>query len=144
MTMSFQGPRSTEQGTWSIAMPGVATCTSVAPTAVVKRNGVRVSLHEMRVYPGVKGVTGGRYACPLTRVAAWPSLLSSRRALHHGVPRCSSRVTELPLDMVPDEVHLWSTFPLNSSGKVDRHRLAAEAGRVHLAEAAADSEPEGS
>jgi D-alanine--poly(phosphoribitol) ligase subunit 1 len=110
--------------------------------SVVKRNGVRVSLHEIaRVLREVKGVSGavclpvdesGRLAIAAF-VEAGPDITVAQllQVMRH----------ELPLEMVPDDVHLWSTFPVNSSGKVDRHCLVAEAGRVIWAEAAADSEP---
>ncbi len=99
--------------------------------SVVKRKGVRVSLQEIaRVLRAVQDVSGalclavdehGRLAIAAF-VEAGPDVTVPQllEVMHH----------ELPSGMVPDEVHLWSSFPINSSGKVDRHRLAAEAKRV--------------
>jgi acyl-coenzyme A synthetase/AMP-(fatty) acid ligase len=98
---------------------------------VVKRNGVRVSLREVaRVLLEVDDVT--RAVCiPIEQsgslaiaafVEAGPLVTVS--AVFEAAYR------ELPAGMVPDEVILCSSFPLNSSGKVDHRRLAAEANRV--------------
>lgn len=96
--------------------------------SVVKRNGIRVSLQEIaRVLRGVEDVSGalclavdenGRLAIAAF-VEAGPEVTVPQllEVMHH----------ELPSGMVPDEVHLWASFPMNSSGKVDRHRLVAEA-----------------
>jgi len=99
--------------------------------SVVKRNGVRVSLREVaRVLQGADDVTAaiclaidknGRLAIAAF-VEADPHVTAS------GVLEAAHR--QLPTSMLPDEVHLSSSFPLNSSGKVDHRRLAAEANRV--------------
>ena len=104
--------------------------------SLVKRNGVRVSLREVaRVILGVNDVTGavcipieqdGRLAIAAF-VEAGPHVTAS------GVLEAAHR--ELPASMLPDEVHLLSSFPLNSTGKVDHRRLAAEANRVIWAQA---------
>jgi acyl-coenzyme A synthetase/AMP-(fatty) acid ligase len=98
---------------------------------VVKRNGVRVSLREVaRALQGMDDVTGavcvpieqsGRLAIAAF-VEAGPHVTVSEvfEAAHR----------ELPAGMVPDEVLIRSSFPMNSSGKVDHRRLAAEANRV--------------
>ena len=98
---------------------------------LVKRNGVRVSLREVaRVLQGVSEVTAA-ICLPIDKnghlaiaafVEAGPHVTESAvfEAAHQN----------LPAGMVPDEVHLWSSFPLNSSGKVDHRRLAAEAKQV--------------
>jgi acyl-coenzyme A synthetase/AMP-(fatty) acid ligase len=111
--------------------------------SVVKRNGVRVSLEEIaRVLREVEGVSGavclpvdetGRLAIAAFVEVAGPDITGSELL--------EAMQQQLPMGMVPDEVHLWPTFPVNSSGKVDRHRLAAEAGRIIWSEAAADQEP---
>ena len=98
---------------------------------VVKRNGVRVSLREVaRVLQGVDDVTAA--ICLPTdkngRLAIAAFVEAGPRVTVSAVFEAAHR--ELPAGMVPDEVHLWSSFPLNSSGKVDRRRLAAEAKQV--------------
>ena len=110
--------------------------------SVVKRNGVRVSLQEIdRVLREVDGVSGavclpvdesGRLAIAAF-VEAGPDIT---------VPQLLEAMQQqLPLGMVPDEVHVWPTFPVNSSGKLDRHRLVAEAGRIIWSER--DGDPRG-
>jgi D-alanine--poly(phosphoribitol) ligase subunit 1 len=98
---------------------------------VVKRNGVRVSLREVsRVLLGVDDVTGA-VCLPIEqtgRLAIAAFVEASPHVTVSDVLEAAHR--QLPTSMVPDEVHLRSSFPLNSSGKVDHRRLAAEANRV--------------
>ena len=98
---------------------------------VVKRNGVRVSLREVsRVLLGVDDVTGA-VCLPIEqtgRLAIAAFVEASPHVTVSEVLEAAHR--QLPTSMVPDEVHLRSSFPLNSSGKVDHRRLAAEANRV--------------
>jgi len=104
--------------------------------SVVKRNGVRVSLGEVaRVLLEVDDVTGA-VCIPIERsdrLAIAAFVEASPHVTVSGVFEVAYR--QLPTSMVPDEVHLWSSFPLNSSGKVDHRRLAAEANRVIWANA---------
>ena len=98
---------------------------------VVKRNGVRVSLREVaRVLQGVDDVTAA--ICLPTdkngRLAIAAFVEAGPRATVSALFEAAHR--ELPAGMVPDEIHLCSSFPLNSSGKVDHRRLAAEAEQV--------------
>jgi D-alanine--poly(phosphoribitol) ligase subunit 1 len=96
--------------------------------SLVKRNGVRVSLSEIaRVLRGANGVSdavclpvdkGGRLA-----IAAFVETRSDVTVSQ--ILKVAHR--ELPTGMVPDEVHLRTSFPCNSSGKVDGHRLVANA-----------------
>ena len=98
---------------------------------VVKRNGVRVSLREVaRVLQGVDDVTAA-ICLPIDkngRLAIAAFVEAGPHVTVSAVFEAAHR--ELPAGMVPDEVHLWSSFPLNSSGKVDHRRLAAEAKQV--------------
>ncbi len=98
---------------------------------LVKRNGVRVSLREVaRVLQGVDDVTAA-ICLPIDkngRLAIAAFVEAGPHVTVSGVLEAAHR--ELPAGMVPDEVYLWSSFPLNSSGKVDHRRLAAEAKQV--------------
>ena len=109
--------------------------------SVVKRNGVRVSLREVaRILLGVDDVTGS-VCIPIEqsgRLAIAAFVEASPHVTVPGVLQAAHR--QLPTSMVPDEVHLCSSFPLNSSGKVDYRRLAAEANRVIWANA--DGQPQ--
>ncbi len=109
--------------------------------SVVKRNGVRVSLREVaRILLGVDDVTGA-VCIPIEqsgRLAIAAFVEASPHVTVPGVLEAAHR--QLPTSMVPDEVHLCSSFPLNSSGKVDHRRLAAEANRVIWANA--DGQPQ--
>ena len=103
---------------------------------LVKRNGVRVSLREVaRVLLGVEDVTGA-VCIPIEqggRLAIAAFVEASPHVTVSGVLEAAHQ--QLPTSMVPDEVHLRPSFPLNSSGKIDHRRLAAEANRVIWANA---------
>jgi amino acid adenylation domain-containing protein len=109
---------------------------------VVKRNGVRVSLQEIsRVLRGVEGVTGA-VCLPVDDAGhlAIDAFVEARPDVT--VPQLLDAVRyEIPSEMVPDKVHLWQTFPLNSSGKVDRHQMADAAGRTIWVHAEHEDEP---
>jgi D-alanine--poly(phosphoribitol) ligase subunit 1 len=110
--------------------------------SLVKRNGVRVSLHEVaRVLRGADGVSDA-VCLPVDKdghlaIAAFlkarPDLTVSQvlEAVHQ----------ELPTGMVPDEVHLRAAFPLSSSGRVDRQRLAEDSELVVWSKARRDHDP---
>ena len=98
---------------------------------VVKRNGVRVSLQEIsRVLRAVEGVTGA-VCLPVDDAGQLAIAAFVEADSDVTVPQLLDAMRhDIPSEMVPDEVHLWPTFPMNSSGKVDRHRLADAAGRT--------------
>ncbi|MGW5700675.1 amino acid adenylation domain-containing protein [Amycolatopsis japonica] len=97
----------------------------------VKIRGYRIELGEieavLRTHPGVRDAV----------VLAVPSRGGATvlHALHTGEPVDADELIaavarRLPEYMVPAFVHHVDTFPVNASGKIDRRRLAAEAGEA--------------
>lgn len=99
--------------------------------SVVKRNGVRISLHEVaRVLRGVEGVS---------EAVCLPMEHDGRLGIA-GFVEARPEVTvpdlremagaQLPSTMIPDELFVVPRLPLGSSGKVDQCRLLEEVGRL--------------
>lgn len=98
---------------------------------VVKRNGMRISLHEVaQVLRGVGGVSEA-VCLPMDRdgrlgIAAFVE--ASRPELTDWALR-ETAGAQLPAAMLPDELFVVPHLPLGSSGKVDHHRLLEDVGR---------------
>lgn len=110
--------------------------------SVVKRNGIRVSLHEIaRVLRGIDGVSDA-VCLPVDKDGhlAIAAFLKARSGITVSQVLEATH-QELPTGMMPDEVHLRTSFPLKSSGKIDGHRLAADTELVVWSKTSRDYDP---